>query len=155
MFTSTHGDLAITDYMCQTLATAPSEISPTKFHNSVHNAAAEKKKKARDEEEAKKAKEGMCTHDDGIALFEVEIKFNGTGRVCPGHTANFSIHCGHHYDICKVEVWLVGLQLKLVGVRANEKLWQLSNHEIEWSLLPWTQFWITKQLRHVHVLLGV
>ena len=40
VFTSTHGDLAITDYMCQTLATAPSEISPTKFHNSVHNAAA-------------------------------------------------------------------------------------------------------------------
>ncbi|MBD8525415.1 beta-ketoacyl synthase chain length factor [Pseudomarimonas arenosa] len=40
IFTSTHGDLAITDYMCQTLASAPTEMSPTKFHNSVHNAAA-------------------------------------------------------------------------------------------------------------------
>lgn len=40
VFTSTHGDLAITDYICQTLATAPAELSPTKFHNSVHNAAA-------------------------------------------------------------------------------------------------------------------
>ena len=40
IFTSTHGDLAITDYMCQTLASAPQEMSPTKFHNSVHNAAA-------------------------------------------------------------------------------------------------------------------
>jgi hypothetical protein len=40
VFTSTHGDLAITDYMCATLAQAPRAISPTKFHNSVHNAAA-------------------------------------------------------------------------------------------------------------------
>lgn len=37
---STHGDLAITDYMCTTLASDPTAISPTKFHNSVHNAAA-------------------------------------------------------------------------------------------------------------------
>lgn len=40
IFTSTHGDLAITDYMAETLATDPVSISPTKFHNSVHNAAA-------------------------------------------------------------------------------------------------------------------
>lgn len=40
VFASTHGDLAITDYMCATLAEAPAAISPTKFHNSVHNAAA-------------------------------------------------------------------------------------------------------------------
>lgn len=40
VFASTHGDLAISDYMCTTLAETPSLISPTKFHNSVHNAAA-------------------------------------------------------------------------------------------------------------------
>jgi Beta-ketoacyl synthase, N-terminal domain len=40
VFSSTHGDLAVTDYMCETLAQAPALISPTKFHNSVHNAAA-------------------------------------------------------------------------------------------------------------------
>ena len=40
VFASTHGDLAITDYMCETLAQTPGLISPTKFHNSVHNAAA-------------------------------------------------------------------------------------------------------------------
>ncbi len=40
IFTSTHGDLGITDYMCATLAVDPPAISPTKFHNSVHNAAA-------------------------------------------------------------------------------------------------------------------
>lgn len=40
VFASTHGDLAITDYMCATIAEAPESLSPTKFHNSVHNAAA-------------------------------------------------------------------------------------------------------------------
>ena len=40
VFASTHGELAITDYMCETLARAPADISPTRFHNSVHNAAA-------------------------------------------------------------------------------------------------------------------
>ncbi len=40
VFASTHGELGITDYMCETLATAPRTISPIRFHNSVHNAAA-------------------------------------------------------------------------------------------------------------------
>lgn len=40
VFASTHGELPITDYMCATLANAPHELSPTKFHNSVHNAPA-------------------------------------------------------------------------------------------------------------------
>jgi len=40
VFTSAHGDLAVNDYMCSTLAKEPTLISPTKFHNSVHNAAA-------------------------------------------------------------------------------------------------------------------
>lgn len=40
IFASTHGDLPITDYMCSTLVSAPATLSPTKFHNSVHNAAA-------------------------------------------------------------------------------------------------------------------
>lgn len=40
VFASGHGDTPISDYMCSTLASTPSLISPTKFHNSVHNAAA-------------------------------------------------------------------------------------------------------------------
>ena len=40
VFVSAHGDLTITDYMCATLASDPALISPTKFHNSVHNAPA-------------------------------------------------------------------------------------------------------------------
>ena len=40
VFASTHGDLVITDYMCSTVASAPRELSPIRFHNSVHNAPA-------------------------------------------------------------------------------------------------------------------
>jgi len=40
VFASTHGDLAISDYMCAELALPQPAISPTKFHNSVHNAGA-------------------------------------------------------------------------------------------------------------------
>jgi hypothetical protein len=40
VFASTHGDLQISDYMCATLVDTPALISPIKFHNSVHNAAA-------------------------------------------------------------------------------------------------------------------
>ena len=40
IFASGHGDFGITGYMCETLADDPRSISPIRFHNSVHNAAA-------------------------------------------------------------------------------------------------------------------
>ena len=40
VFASAMGDTAITDYMCRKLAGADKLLSPTKFHNSVHNAPA-------------------------------------------------------------------------------------------------------------------
>ncbi len=40
VFGSGLGDTQITDYMCRTLTTELKQLSPTKFHNSVHNAAA-------------------------------------------------------------------------------------------------------------------
>ncbi|MDT7836736.1 beta-ketoacyl synthase chain length factor [Aquabacterium sp. OR-4] len=40
VFVSAHGDLGVNDYMCSTLARTPLLLSPTRFHNSVHNAAA-------------------------------------------------------------------------------------------------------------------
>lgn len=39
VFSSAMGDIQITDYMCRTLAGPAPQLSPTKFHNSVHNAA--------------------------------------------------------------------------------------------------------------------
>ncbi len=39
VFSSGMGDLDITDYMCKTLKDSPELLSPTRFHNSVHNAA--------------------------------------------------------------------------------------------------------------------
>lgn len=40
VFVSGLGDTQLTDYMCKVLASETKELSPTKFHNSVHNAAA-------------------------------------------------------------------------------------------------------------------
>lgn len=39
LFASAHGDSGIMDYMCTVLADTPRHLSPTRFHNSVHNAA--------------------------------------------------------------------------------------------------------------------
>jgi hypothetical protein len=39
VFGSAMGDMQITDYMCRILADEPGTLSPTKFHNSVHNAS--------------------------------------------------------------------------------------------------------------------
>jgi hypothetical protein len=39
VFASSQGDTEITDYMCRELAVPGAAISPTRFHNSVHNAA--------------------------------------------------------------------------------------------------------------------
>lgn len=40
VFASAYGDPTISDYLCATLARAPGELSPTRFHHSVHNAPA-------------------------------------------------------------------------------------------------------------------
>lgn len=40
VFASALGDTSLTDYMCTILASANKALSPTKFHNSVHNAPA-------------------------------------------------------------------------------------------------------------------
>lgn len=40
VFASANGDLPVSDAICDTLAKTPVLTSPTKFHNSVHNAAA-------------------------------------------------------------------------------------------------------------------
>jgi hypothetical protein len=40
VFGSGLGDTEITDYMCRAVNTESRQLSPTKFHNSVHNAAA-------------------------------------------------------------------------------------------------------------------
>lgn len=39
VFSSVMGDMQITDYLCRALSKTPKLVSPTKFHNSVHNAA--------------------------------------------------------------------------------------------------------------------
>lgn len=38
VFASSYGDLSVVDHICNTLCASPKYISPTQFHNSVHNA---------------------------------------------------------------------------------------------------------------------
>ena len=38
VFASSNGDFFITDHICNTLTMSPKYVSPTQFHNSVHNA---------------------------------------------------------------------------------------------------------------------
>jgi hypothetical protein len=38
VFSSAMGDMQIIDYLCDLLVTTPRAVSPTRFHNSVHNA---------------------------------------------------------------------------------------------------------------------
>ena len=40
VFASSCGDLPINDYLCETLSKSPLDVSPIRFHNSVHNAPA-------------------------------------------------------------------------------------------------------------------
>lgn len=40
VFSSSHGDMRVSDNICRTLATEERLVSPTQFHNSVHNAPA-------------------------------------------------------------------------------------------------------------------
>jgi hypothetical protein len=40
VFSSSHGDMQVCDHLCRALATDDKPVSPTQFHNSVHNAPA-------------------------------------------------------------------------------------------------------------------
>ena len=40
VFASTHGDLPVIDHLCRTLAHTPTQVSPTRFLHSIHNAPA-------------------------------------------------------------------------------------------------------------------
>lgn len=40
VFASSNGDFFISDHICKTLSMQPKHVSPTQFHNSVHNAPA-------------------------------------------------------------------------------------------------------------------
>jgi hypothetical protein len=73
IFSSVQGDIAITDYMCTTLAQAPRELSPTKFHNSVHNAAVGYWSIATGCRAPSTALSGWV-HSAGVGLFEAAVQ---------------------------------------------------------------------------------
>lgn len=73
VFASGMGDMQITDYMCRTLATMPRTLSPTKFHNSVHNAATGYWSIATDSNAPANAVSGY-EHSASVALLEGAIQ---------------------------------------------------------------------------------
>jgi hypothetical protein len=73
VFASGMGDMQITDYMCRTLATMPRTLSPTKFHNSVHNAATGYWSIATASNAPANAVSGY-EHSGGVALLEGAIQ---------------------------------------------------------------------------------
>jgi hypothetical protein len=79
VFASTHGDLVITDYMCSTLATAPRELSPVRFHNSVHNAPAGYWTIAA-QCHAASTSISACHASFGAALFEAAVEVHAEGH---------------------------------------------------------------------------
>ncbi|GLR00002.1 beta-ketoacyl synthase chain length factor [Dyella mobilis] len=80
VFASAYGDQATTDYMCRILARAPAELSPTRFHNSVHNAAAGYWTIAT---ECRAPSTAMCA---GLATFGASLLEAAT-QVCADHRA--------------------------------------------------------------------
>ncbi len=78
VFTSSGGDGDNLDYLCSTLASPAREISPTRFHNSVHNAAAGYWTIAA---RAHGASTSLCAHDGSFSagLFEAAAQALASG----------------------------------------------------------------------------
>ncbi|HYP64130.1 MAG TPA: beta-ketoacyl synthase chain length factor [Acidocella sp.] len=79
IFTSSGGDGETIHDILSTLATPPRELSPTRFHNSVHNAAAGYWSIATG---ATAPSTSLCAHDDSFAagLLEAAAQATATGQ---------------------------------------------------------------------------
>ncbi|HEY7773605.1 MAG TPA: beta-ketoacyl synthase chain length factor [Marinagarivorans sp.] len=73
VFVSGYGDTDLTDYMCRVLASDNKQLSPTKFHNSVHNAPAGYWTISTNATQAANSVAGY-THSVSIALLEAMIQ---------------------------------------------------------------------------------
>src|SRR5512140_15053 len=65
VFTSSGGDNENVHAICEILATAPHEVSPTRFHNSVHNAVAGYWGIA---SQSREPSTSLCGHDSSFAI---------------------------------------------------------------------------------------
>jgi len=81
VFTSSSGEGETLHHMCETLASAEREVSPTRFHNSVHNAAAGYWSIAT---RCREASTSLCAYDAsfGAGLIEAVVQtVSGAGTV--------------------------------------------------------------------------
>jgi beta-ketoacyl synthase-like protein len=131
VFATTHADLAITDYLCETLVKTPLLTSPTKFHNSVHNAAAGYWCIATGCH-APYMTVSVFDHSYSIGLLEAFMQVAGDGN--PVLYVAYDIEsCGPLTSVA-VSRGLLGAGLVLSPVRSAQSVAQLT-----WSIRPGTK----------------
>jgi len=79
VFTSSSGEGETLHHMCETLASPEREVSPTRFHNSVHNAAAGYWSIAT---RCREASTSLCAYDAsfGAGLIETVVQVHASAR---------------------------------------------------------------------------
>jgi hypothetical protein len=123
VFTSAQGDTEITDYMCRELARPEAAISPTKFHNSVHNAASGYWTIATGCMQSSNAVSGYL---DSFACGLLEAAAIAAGEHTPSLLVAYDIAApGPLSSVCPVTVSL-GIALVLNVVATSQSLARLS-----------------------------
>ena len=139
VFASGMGDTDITDYMCRALAGPEKMVSPTRFHNSVHNAPAGYWTISTQCEQAATSVAGF-THSFSIALLEALVQIETNGRAVLV-VVNDIASPAPMIDINPIEQAFAAALLLQPPVDAPQSLMQLSgaigssSNAVEWPAL--------------------
>lgn len=130
VFASAHGDLAIVDALCRTLASDPTLLSPTRFHHSVHNAASGYWAIGSAAHAPSSAVAGY-TASFAAGLLEAASQCAADRR--PVLLVGFDTDARGPLDSVNTSRGLLGVALVLAPGRSERSRWQL-----DWSLVPAT-----------------
>lgn len=128
VFTSAHGDLAIVDALCATLATDPLLLSPTRFHHSVHNAASGYWAIGAHAHAPSTALSGFV-HSFAAGLLEAACQCEADARAVL--LAGFDTDARGALASVNRSRGLLGVALVLAPQRSRHSHWQL-----DWALVP-------------------
>lgn len=128
VFCSTHGDLAVTDALCKTLAADPLLLSPTRFHHSVHNAASGYWAIGSGSAAASTA---LASFDESFAVGLLEACVQCEADAQPVMLVAYDTPaCGPLVSVNRSR-GLLAVALVLVPARSVKSQW-----ELDWSLQP-------------------
>lgn len=128
VFVSAHGDLAITDHMCKTLAEAPTLLSPTRFHNSVHNAASGYWTMATG---CMQASTALTAFECSFAAGLLEAAMQAAADACPVLLVGYDVEARGALSSVTRSRGMLGVALVLAPQRSARSLATLT-----WSLQP-------------------